>query len=265
MPLFSEDFDDLSLNGSLYGTATVSGGLLNGDYMGDGFIADFNDVVTDFEATLSFNFGGDTYSWNVVTFAYGSDGDADPCSYNGAPAGVMCWYLPNQQWMYILQQWDDGSPWSTIFLDQGCVLSGGYDPCDSYEFHINKLGDNLSTWVEEVGNPSNKTAVYNIDVSGTTLYGNRFYVSGDFTVGLGGVEAVSVGEVSYATQEQADWAAVSVDDVTVTITDNDCYAPRDTVVDDSDYDDDCDVDLEDFAVFASHYLDCLKPGGGTCP
>ena len=96
--LVSEDFEDLSLDGSLYGTATVSGGYLRTDHAADGFIADFNDVVTDFEAKLSFNFGGDTYLWNVAIFAYGSDGDANPNQYGGdpctatpgAPAGVMC-------------------------------------------------------------------------------------------------------------------------------------------------------------------------------
>ena len=168
--------------------------------MESGFLVDGD--FPDFSATVSFNFGGDTYSWNVVNYTFGSDGVST--GYADGMSGVMIWYLPYggytnpDGWMYILQESDDAAvAWSTIYLDQsGAVNPGGvYDNTTDYNLQVVDNDDGtLTTWVEEAGNPLNTGAVYNVDISGATLYGDRIAISGDFNAGLGGVSAVVIPE-----------------------------------------------------------------------
>ena len=209
---YYEDFEDAgSLGGTLsdldgplgpnLGGATVNGGYLNGDYMGNGFLVDGD--FPDFSATVTFNFGGDSYSWNVVCYTFGSNGSSS--GYAGGMSGVMIWYLPNggstfpNGWMYILQEHDDPeAAWSTIYLDQSGAVnpSGGYDNTRDYNLQIVDNDDGtITTWVEETGNPANKGKVYDIDISGATLYGDRVYLTGDYTAGLGGIDRVVIGSV----------------------------------------------------------------------
>ena len=119
-------------------------------------------------------------------------------------------------------------------------------------------------WVAAVERPGNA-----LDFDGVDEYveiAGYKGVGGDFELtSVDGVEELVVGAMtSYPAGEKTEWAELVVDTVTATITDNDCLVGRDTVDNDSDYDDDCDVDLTDFAVFADQFMDCLKPGGGLC-
>jgi hypothetical protein len=196
---FMEDFEDAgNLDGSLYGGATVGNGYLNGNYMSDGFLA--NGDFPDFTGHAAFNFGGDAYSWNVVNYTFGADGSHGT---NGAVAGVMIWYLPYggytspNGWMYVLQQLadPDGASWSTIYLDQSGAVNppSGYDNTLDYKLQVVDNDDGtFTTWVEEADNPANQGMVYNVDITGATLYGDQVAVSGDYNPGLGGVDALFI-------------------------------------------------------------------------
>jgi hypothetical protein len=202
---YYEDFEDPgSLTGTLYGGATVSGGYLNGDYADDGFLADGSDP--DFTGYLTFNFEGDTYTWNYVSYTFGCDGVST--GFMGGLSGIMVWYVPNggttqpNGWMYIHQQWDNTTQWSTIYLDQSGDVNplGGYDPTIDYRMHVVDNGDGtITTWVEEAGNPANKGKVYDIDITTladgltpTVFYGDKVAVHMDGTPGLGVVDDLNI-------------------------------------------------------------------------
>jgi hypothetical protein len=67
--------------------------------------------------------------------------------------------------------------------------------------------------------------------------------------------------VSHTISGADEYADLDVDSVTVSILDNDCGSwPYDTM----DFDLDCDVDVDDFAEFASRWLVCTVPNAPGC-
>ncbi|MBN2377427.1 MAG: hypothetical protein JXD22_13580 [Sedimentisphaerales bacterium] len=200
---YYEDFEDAgSLDGSLYGPTdnappVVSGGFLNTDYVDSGFLA--NGDYADFSGYMTFNFGGDNTLWATAAYIMGADGSYGSPNFVGALSGILVEYLPQQGWMYILQEWNTGATWSTIYLEQsGMVNPAGYSASTDYELHVVYNGDGtITTWVQEAANPANKGHVYtNIDISGATFYGNKVAVSGNFTPGVGGIDDLNIGSAN---------------------------------------------------------------------
>ena len=181
---YYEDFEDpCNLQGTLYGTATVSDGYMKVHGPINGFLADGD--YPDFTGYATFNFGGNTHDWCEVHYNFGMDGVTT--GYIGSLSCINIRYLPigaytkPNGWMYVLENDDDpGTTWSTIYLDQsGAANPPGYDPSTDYTLHVLDNSDGtLTTWVEETANPANKGMVYTVDISGATTYGNKIGLSG---------------------------------------------------------------------------------------
>ena len=181
---YYEDFEDpCNLQGTLYGTATVSDGYMKVHGAATGFLADGD--YPSFTGSATFNFGGNTHQWSEVHFNFGMDGVTT--GYAGAPSCINIRYLPigaytqPNGWMYILENDNDPcTTWSTIYLDQsGAANPAGYDASTDYTLHVLDNSDGtLTTWVEETANPANKGMVYTVDISGATTYGNKIGLSG---------------------------------------------------------------------------------------
>ena len=149
----------------------------------------------------------------------------------------------------------------------------GVDP-SLYRFIIEDFGDMITLRMENVTNPSNF-----LETSGS---GSYTALGAGSKVALGLIEEdnilqdeyiafdnFAVDQLAAGQDEKIAWLGALIEvagdlDGNADVDDNDCLIGRDAVVDDSDYDDDCDIDLADFAVFAGQFLDCLKPNGGTC-
>ena len=207
---YYEDFEDAgNLDGTVYGPydgggVAVSGGLLWTDYVDSGFLA--NGDYPDFSGYITFNFGGvgDPGGWDVAAYILGSDGSYGPPNFVGALAGIMVEYVPAKGWLYVLQEWNTGATWSTIYLEQsGMVNPAGFSVSADYELHVIDNGDGtITTWVQEAANPANKGHVYtNIDIStladGVTpsaFYGDKVGVAGNFLgTGVGGIDDLNIG------------------------------------------------------------------------
>ena len=77
----------------------------------------------------------------------------------------------------------------------------------------------------------------------------------------------TIEEIAAGQDEKLAWAGAPIEvvgglDGDADVTDNDCLPERATQK--MDFDDDCDVDLADFAVLAEEYLKCVKPHDGVC-
>ncbi|MBN2377429.1 MAG: hypothetical protein JXD22_13590 [Sedimentisphaerales bacterium] len=204
---YYEDFEDAgNLDGIVYGPSenaapVVSGGVLWTDYLDSGFIA--NGDYADFSGHTTFNFGGDTGVWSVAAYVMGADGSYGAPNFAGALAGIIVEYLPQQGWMYVLQEWKAGATWSTIYLEQsGMVNPAGFSASTDYELHVVDNGDGtIDTWVQEAANPANKGHIYtNINittladgVTPTVFYGDKVAVSGNFAPGMGGIDDLNIG------------------------------------------------------------------------
>ena len=130
-------------------------------------------------------------------------------------------------------------------------------------------GASLDVTVAEVADPCNNFTVTGIDVSGYVRPGDGIGIGLTLAGGGngGGIEEITVTDGQTLSTEELEWLAAPVEfvgsgDGNASIEDNDCRADRATQP--GDLDDDCDVDLADFAVLAADYMDCVKPNGGIC-
>ena len=193
---YYEDFEDASLQGTLVGVGSVSGGSLYGS--GESFLADGD--FPNVSGYLKVNFGGSDYQWRQVAYYFGHDGVTK--GFAGAPAGLMVWWLPYgaytapDGWMYILRNDDNaGSVWQTIYIDQsGAVNPANYSDSTDYELIIQEDGSTLTAWVQEAADPDNKGKVYTVGISGETRYGDRVSVGiGDTTGNTIAVKELTIG------------------------------------------------------------------------
>ena len=143
-----------------------------------------------------------------------------------------------------------------------------------YRFIIEDFGDTVTVRMENVANPSNF-----LEVSGS---GDYAALGAGTKIALGLIEDdgyqqgetiaydnFAVDQLAAGQDEKIAWVGAPIEvagglDGDAEVADNDCMIGRDAVDNDADFDDDCDIDLADFAVLAGQYLDCLKPNGGLC-
>ena len=147
-------------------------------------------------------------------------------------------------------------------VPQSPVLAS-WDPCSVYEIVVTDLNNTVSASITEVGNPGNTvstTAIGDLSVYGKgskVMLGRDWGAYTEYNDHL----MFKVEEpLALPTPDQIEWAGLS-ETVAVSVGDNDC---GDRATQQMDTDDDCDVDLVDFAVFAAEYMECVKPNGGIC-
>ena len=147
------------------------------------------------------------------------------------------------------------------------VSPADYDPTKDYLMTVLDRGASLDVTIAEVGNPANNVSVTGIDVSGYARAGDNIGVGLTAATSVGGIEEITITDGPQMGTEGFEWLTVPITfvdpgDGNASITDNDCRADRATNL--ADLDDDCDVDLFDFSLFASQWLKCTLPNVPGC-
>ena len=207
---------------------------------------------------MVFNMLGNTHPWTGPGIRVGYDEVTDNSL-------LIFWRLAYGVGQFAITDVVNGAWGPNAWLN---VFGGmDLDPATDYLITVVDYGMRMDVSLTEAANPSNVLlSAKGVDVSSYTRLGNNVAIgSMDDPVNLDGA---AIGEVTVTkgqalTDEEIEWLnAPILHNPTASIADNDCRADRTTKV--ADLDDDCDVDLFDFVLFASEWLDCTLPNVPGC-
>ncbi len=141
------------------------------------------------------------------------------------------------------------------------------NPASTYEFVITDMDDIVTVTMTEVGDALNTATATVAGVSGIGVGSEIAF--GHLAGTASFIDWLSFKyeePTSAPTADQLEWADASIEyDPTASIADNDCIGPGiDRSSSPADIDNNCRVDLADFAAFAGMFLDCTLPEGVSC-
>ncbi len=255
-PLYSDDFENTTEDG--WTTAFALDGEPNAVHDGSQLLVyDFTGAVApgsytgSYRVTVDCDFRGYTYA-NIML-------RTDTLDY--ATNIFVGYYHGAQRLTCTINGTDLGA--------FGTPMPGwGVDP-NVYRFTIEDFGDTITVRMENIANPSNflelsKTGDYAGVGSGTKIILATDAVTSGAYIKFDNfeVESLAAGQ-----DEKLEWLNAAVEvvndlDGDAQIYDNDCNAERATQL--GDLDDDCDVDLADFALMAEGWMDCVLPNVPGC-
>ncbi|MBN2377425.1 MAG: hypothetical protein JXD22_13570, partial [Sedimentisphaerales bacterium] len=257
-----EDFEDeIGLNVTIDPNSKIDSGYLVGvgniDLMENSIVhgGPYSDPT---KIEMVFNMLGNTYPWTGPGIRVGYDETTDNSL-------LIFWRLANGSGQFAITDVVNGAwgphAWLNVF--GGLVL----DPSTDYLITIVDYGMRMDVSLTEAANPSNVLlSAKGVDISSYTRLGDDIAI-GSMADGVN-FDGAAIGEVTVTkgqalTADEIEWLTAPIMyNPTASIADNDCRADRTTKV--ADLDDDCDVDLFDFAIFASEWLDCTLPNVPGC-